>query len=459
MRINWGRTMRSLAIIFAALTAVTQSHAMFMLPDDVPVGRIARNLVKYIQENPKDPTGYYQLGRVDYLAYTLDAESLLAYPDDDAKAETEVFHPAKEGWQFDRSVSEYYEHADEILRKEQPANFGDFTDREVLELRWEERRELARELWEERHRRLPVQLRRFHISEAVKNLRKAINLSPKTGLYRLTLACALEEALDDSEALEAINEIEKNPIQGLLGMEIDTHYRDEAISLYKLAFELSSKHDLQTDHYFDLSDFVSYEAAEHYIALIQQRGATDDETALIASMRTHQQQLKELPRAITPIIFSTTPGHDLRDLVSEADVVFDLDGDGNAESWSWVKQDTAILVWDPHNRGRITSGRQLFGNATWWLLFPDGYRAMDALDNDRDGQLTGNELHGLAAWFDRNSDGVSEPGEVIPLNDLGVSGLRTQAVTREDGMLTHTAGLRLKNGQELPTWDWVSQRR
>ena len=48
----------------------------------------------------------------------------------------------------------------------------------------------------------------------------------------------------------------------------------------------------------------------------------------------------------------------------------------------------------------------MFGSVTWWLFFSDGYRALDTLDDNRDGRLTGSELSGIAVWFDRNTEEV-----------------------------------------------------
>ena len=81
----------------------------------------------------------------------------------------------------------------------------------------------------------------------------------------------------------------------------------------------------------------------------------------------------------------------------------DLAGSGQAQPYTWVQPDTGILVWDPWSEGRIRSGRQLFGSVTFHMFWSDGYRALDALDDNRDGELRGNELKGLAAWFDRES--------------------------------------------------------
>jgi hypothetical protein len=116
-------------------------------------------------------------------------------------------------------------------------------------------------------------------------------------------------------------------------------------------------------------------------------------------------------------------------------------------------------VWDPKGEGRVTSGRTLFGNATWWMLFPDGYRALDALDDDRDGTLAGNELAGLALWRDADQDGVSAPGEVLPLETFGITALGTRPTGREGRALRHDAGVTLADGTRLASWDWVADER
>ncbi len=113
------------------------------------------------------------------------------------------------------------------------------------------------------------------------------------------------------------------------------------------------------------------------------------------------------------------------------------------------------MVWDPQNKGEITSGRQLFGTATWWLLFPSGYAALDALDDNRDGSLSGAELKGIGVWFDKNANGRSDPGEVQSVMDFGVQAIRTRSTGSDHGMPMNTQGIVLKNGTVVPTYDWL----
>ena len=101
------------------------------------------------------------------------------------------------------------------------------------------------------------------------------------------------------------------------------------------------------------------------------------------------------------------------------------------------------------------SGRQLFGSASAWLFFEDGYRVLDALDDDRSGELRGAELAGIAVWFDRDIDGVSDRGEVVPVEALGIVALATEATERIGRSLGNPCGLELADGRILPTYDWV----
>jgi hypothetical protein len=146
------------------------------------------------------------------------------------------------------------------------------------------------------------------------------------------------------------------------------------------------------------------------------------------------------------------------DLVdSSKRVGFDLAGDGVSRTWPWVKDGTALLVWDPRGTGAITSGRQLFGSRTWWIFFRDGYEALALLDDNRDGRLTGGELQGIGAWIDRNGDGISQAGEVLTLEAAGIKEIGVRGVVGEDGVLRNEAGVTFSDGRSVKTFDWVTE--
>jgi hypothetical protein len=206
-------------------------------------------------------------------------------------------------------------------------------------------------------------------------------------------------------------------------------------------------------------EIVSYEAGNAYIRLWEAEAEIPADVAeRILGMKDNLAILDKLPLGpITPVVFSLQGGDSLVDLLAPAHVVsFDLDGDGVVERRPWVKPTTGFLAWDGDRDGRITSGRELFGSVTWWLLFPNGYRALDMLDDNRDGTLTGGELKDLSVWFDRNSNGTSDAGEVVSLDSLGIAAISTKPTGYDGQSPMHGAGICLRDGRTLPTYDWIA---
>ena len=218
-----------------------------------------------------------------------------------------------------------------------------------------------------------------------------------------------------------------------------------------------------------VATLVSYEAAEHYRALVKELGLTEEKQKGLATATRHMEVLKDLPpfTGITPIVLALDRPHALSDLIdADRTVTFDLDGDGRAERRvGWPRGEAGLLCWvgDPPSAdpatADITSGRQLIGSVTWWVFWRDGYAVLDALDDDRDGWLTGDERRGLGVWFDRNGDARSDRGEVVGIESLPIRGLSTRSTaTAGDGRSPmNPRGLRLEDGRTLPTWDWVTK--
>jgi hypothetical protein len=170
------------------------------------------------------------------------------------------------------------------------------------------------------------------------------------------------------------------------------------------------------------------------------------------------QKFKKLsPGVMSPLVFSLQPAQSIDSLLApECAARFDLSGLGSAQRWSWVQPETAILVWDPANEGRITSGRQLFGNYSWQLFWKTGFDALAALDDNQDGWIRGAELEGIRVWQDRNQDAISDAGELTPLSKLGVTGLACSAPESEGIHPLNRTGVEMKDGGRLPLWDWYA---
>jgi hypothetical protein len=103
----------------------------------------------------------------------------------------------------------------------------------------------------------------------------------------------------------------------------------------------------------------------------------------------------------------------------------------------------------------VRSGFDMIGQRTWAVFWSDGFEALRALDDNRDGELTGSELGGLALWRDENMNGVSDPGEVIPANVHGIAGLAVRGQATRPGLMTAPNGVRFDNGLTRPLYDWT----
>jgi len=457
----------SACCLAAVVLLVGRAAGKFARAPEVPVDRLLKNVGAYVKENPKDAQGYYLLGRINALAFDRKTRKLRAW---DKRGPGGGKLPSLDRWQ-------------------NPPGRGQAALTEA---------DLKK-----------------HLIESIVNYRKAIELKADHGLYHLGIAWVLESGSPfatkvgpppgakapavpltpqgrkvieklvaglgrkDPKVRGAVQEALRAVMPAVAGILAEHaqdkdaqvrsgvadllggYWREKAIEHYTRAYELAIPADrkIRRRPLHGLSSLVSYEAGRSWIRLAKRRGLKKGEKKALAKVEEDLDILKSKRRgAITPIIFCLKAHRGLPDLLAGGKTVgFDLDGTGGVQRWHWVKPTTGILVWDPTGRGRITSGRQLFGSVTWWMFWPDGYRALEALDDNRDGWLAGAELKHLAAWFDRNCDGVCDRGEVVGLRALGVAALAVRAAGRTGAAPFNPAGLRLRTGRVLPTYDWIAE--
>ncbi len=95
------------------------------------------------------------------------------------------------------------------------------------------------------------------------------------------------------------------------------------------------------------------------------------------------------------------------------------------KAWEGGKGD-GLLVWDTDKDGKITSGKELFGefDVDGKKQYQNGYQKLARhFDTDRDGIVRGDELKGLQIWEDRNGDGITQDGELVELSKYGITSL------------------------------------
>lgn len=488
------RNPRSLvaALLIAALG--TTVHGMFMNRSvKVPVDRAVANVEKWIKEKPRDAQAYYVLGRLHALAWAYGPDLNLWRP-----------MPEEGARPRGRENQRIALGADEPAPGADPFNGGlpGFGPYDAVQVRRaEDRKEVT-----------PADA--THLRDAIRNYRKAVELNPNSAIYHLGLAWLLQEtgkaarslppaAIDlpeakptDAEksayaaaiaklgdgdiqvrdqASEQLAQAMPKPFEQLHALKstdaevnarverlLTSYYDLQALEHYRKAYALSIDADMAKPGGMMMANAViSAEAGESILQILTthpKASKPDEEKQLGAALKA----LAEKPRAITPIIFRLPgegdPGaQKLSDLLDPlARTTFDLAGDDVLREWPWVRPGTSFLVWDPLQTGQISSGRALFGSATWWIAFRDGYEALSILDDNRDGCLAGDELQGISVWTDQNANGVSEPGEVKTAAGAGITVIDSRASRDADDTLTVPAGISFSDGSAVPSFDWVT---
>lgn len=120
-------------------------------------------------------------------------------------------------------------------------------------------------------------------------------------------------------------------------------------------------------------------------------------------------------------------------------VHFNLDAKGFAENTAWVDAHDGLLVRDLNGDGKITSGRELFGNYTQLKngsRAANGFEALKEIDNNNDGVVDSNDVafNTLKVWKDINTDGITDTDELLTLNQAGVKSLKvayTQSTAKD----------------------------
>ena len=380
-----------------------------MAPELVPVDRLVKSAETYLAKHPEDAEAHYTLARIHYLAFATKRDQVAAFPNRNGEDDKPNVAP---DWM--RS----YARDPDTKTAAVPLAAAELTS---------------------------------HAARALPGFNEALRLSPKSGLYALGLASLLEEFWrwnDTAKPKELPAELQGITIR---------RFRDAYAKAFALAMVEDSK--LTTLPLPGVKGIVAHEAAAALIRLAENNRdtLTEEDKRDLKSAEESVAKFKSLRMGpITPIVFSLRPVAHLGELLDPRRAVdFDLRGYGPPARWPWVLPELGFLVWDPLETGCVQSARQMFGSYTFQIFRRTGYDAIAALDDNADGVLSGPELAGLSVWFDRDGDGRSTAGEVLPLRALGVASIAVAATARDGIHPTNPRGLTLRDGRTLPTWDWI----
>ncbi len=112
-------------------------------------------------------------------------------------------------------------------------------------------------------------------------------------------------------------------------------------------------------------------------------------------------------------------------------VYFDHDNNGLAESTGWVGADDGFLVRDLNDNGQIDNGTELFGNnsvLSSGATAANGFEALADLDSNQDGVFNSSDSawNEVKVWKDANGNGRVDEGELLTLEQAGVSGINLE---------------------------------
>lgn len=456
------RTTFFYAVLF--MTVITgKSWAMYSdvdTSDFVPIKQLIDNLSIYVKENPEDAHGYYLLGRAHSLAFAKHSLVEMYVYEDDSKTRKRKLPLFKSHYHIkinDNVISEeQIEHLlNSIKNYYYATKYNPNKALYFLGLGWmlEQGRLYAKVLG-------PPPYEIEHIDESLNQERLnriSENMSNLEQVYDVSHFYYNREVLNSYfKAWINANENKKQYLVPLVKKLWD----EECLWAYRQAFQLYIHKEVQQKSSGGgIESHIGSEAGTGFIRVLGTKAAELEYKWEVEAIIQAINIAKSGPEIVTPIIFSMQDTDSVDELLAPTKHVrFNMDGLSDDSVWSWVKDDTAILVWDPEQHGEIKSGKQLFGSVTWWLFWENGYQAMAMLDDDHNGFLEEHELSGLAVWQDRNQNGLSDDGEVIPIESTDIERMAVQPEVNLGKTIHHKKGIQLKSGAWLPSYDWFPDR-
>ena len=136
------------------------------------------------------------------------------------------------------------------------------------------------------------------------------------------------------------------------------------------------------------------------------------------------------PSCGTPILIDTD-GSGFHLTSAAGGVMFDLYGDSKPVQVAWTAQGSTNGWLALPENGKVLSARNLFGNLTAQPLVkthpPNGFAALAVYDlpafgGNNNGAIDPGDAvwRNLRVWIDANHDGISQPGELHTLTEIGI---------------------------------------
>ncbi|NEO70162.1 Ig-like domain-containing protein [Moorena sp. SIO3H5] len=156
---------------------------------------------------------------------------------------------------------------------------------------------------------------------------------------------------------------------------------------------------------------------------------------------------------VSPISFDLN-GDGIKTLSIDEGVEFDMLNSGGKVNTGWLSGEDGFLAIDNDGDGQITSRDELFGAGVG-----EGFAKLETFDSNGDGLVNENDaLFGeLKLWQDSNENGITDQGELVSLDSIGITDLETaftDVFTRDaNGNLHGEHSTALLNGKTIDMVD------
>src|SRR5436190_9542316 len=189
-------------------------------------------------------------------------------------------------------------------------------------------------------------------------------------------------------------------------------------------------------HAFDIqgrltSQTIDYRDGHHTVQMCDVSGLETWSSVLTSYDASWHQQSQNFVYRSAPVVLDLDgDGIDIAPLGTST-ASFDMSGDGQRVPTAWTDGHDGLLAIDLESDGQfgadgvINQTREI--NFTLWApgTTSDLQALRQVFDTNHDGKLDTGDTHwnDFCVWTDANSDGVSQPGEIKNLADLGITSI------------------------------------
>lgn len=141
---------------------------------------------------------------------------------------------------------------------------------------------------------------------------------------------------------------------------------------------------------------------------------------LVGTPKSILNQIKEMAKEYrTPLIIDLD-NSGVETLPYNSGVLFKFNGE--LKQTGWVSPSDALLMIDKNSDGIINDSSELLGDD---YLKENGCLALNGFDSNNDGIVSNDDFHWeyLKLWRDENSDGQTQPEELLGLSQVGISSI------------------------------------